>query len=573
MVREIKQGSESSATTAKIGTASLGPGKRSLVTTELDAPNGGAPVQALAGPGPKPLQPDQVQAVANRGIAGPAGALPHLDTIQRLFGRHDVSGVKAHVGGEAAEATKTMGAEAYASGNNVAFAGAPGLHTAAHEAAHVVQQRAGVQLKGGVGAVGDPYEQHADQVADAVVRGESAERLLDAHAGGTGPRAEAVQRQAVPVDAGVAPPAAGVPVDPLDADPTKTPDADLGQAYVRAVSNGDTVRAQALDDEMDRRAGTGTGTAIPRGPQPITSGNGAVTSDVALSLLDNMADGKPPFKPSEGIGGCSWFTTEGNPYTSVSADKDVTVQVEIAKGSSPLIFQEADLIKIFDDLIAPTRELAETEYRARFNIPQETPLSNRALKRINRTFDRFVEKQMWKRVGETVASSSQKVGEVIFPAGGRFSETAGKFAVVADASKISLKGGTAPLVDALAKGGITAEPVVVQAAEKLASKMRWAGRVRGVFRYGGKILVVVAIAADLVRIYRAHDHLKATVTSVGGWTGATAAGAAFAAWWTPADAAGPWAWAAHGVGTLGSGAIGYWFGSEVTRHIYELVAE
>jgi hypothetical protein len=200
-------------------------------------------------------------------------------------------------------------------------------------------------------------------------------------------------------------------------------------------------------------------------------------------------------------------------------------------------------------------------------------LSKTAVKTIHRTLDRFVEKQMWKRVGESVASSSQKVGEVILPAGGRFSETAGKFAVVADASKISLKGGTAPLVDALAKGGVTAEPVVVQAAETLASKMRWAGRVRGVFRYGGKILVVVAIAADLVRIYRAHDHLKATITSVGGWTGATAAGAAFAAWWTPADAAGPWAWAAHGVGTLGSGAIGYWFGSEVTRHIYELVAE
>jgi hypothetical protein len=39
----------------------------------------------------------------------------------------------------------------YATGNHVAFKGAPNLHTAAHEAAHVVQQRGGVQLKGGVG--------------------------------------------------------------------------------------------------------------------------------------------------------------------------------------------------------------------------------------------------------------------------------------------------------------------------------------------------------------------------------------------------------------------------------------
>jgi hypothetical protein len=59
-----------------------------------------------------------------------------------------------------------MGAEAFTSGNHVAFAGTPSLHTAAHEAAHVVQQRAGIHLKGGVGQVGDEYEKHADAVAD-----------------------------------------------------------------------------------------------------------------------------------------------------------------------------------------------------------------------------------------------------------------------------------------------------------------------------------------------------------------------------------------------------------------------
>jgi hypothetical protein len=47
----------------------------------------------------------------------------------------------------------------------------------------------------------------------------------------------------------------------------------------------------------------------------------------------------------------------------------------------------------------------------------------------------------------------------------------------------------------------------------------------------------------------------------------------FVAYWTPADAAGPWAWAAHGVGTLIAGGVGYWLGSKVTRHIYELVVE
>ena len=75
-----------------------------------------------------------------------------------------------------------MGARAYAAGNRVAFASAPDLHLAAHEVAHVVQQRGGVQLSGGVGAAGDIYERHADAVADRVVRGESAEALLDQHA-------------------------------------------------------------------------------------------------------------------------------------------------------------------------------------------------------------------------------------------------------------------------------------------------------------------------------------------------------------------------------------------------------
>ena len=60
------------------------------------------------------------------------------------------------------------------------FAGTPDLRTTAHEAAHVVQQRKGVSLTGGVGQVGDHYERQADAAADAVVRGDSAEELLGA---------------------------------------------------------------------------------------------------------------------------------------------------------------------------------------------------------------------------------------------------------------------------------------------------------------------------------------------------------------------------------------------------------
>ena len=129
---------------------------------------------------------DGVHAAAQQGISGSATALPHLGQIQQAFGRHDVGAVQAHTDGAAQAGSAAMGAKAYATGHHVAFGGTPDLHTAAHEAAHVVQQRGGVSLSGGVGKGGDRYEKHADAVADAVVSGKSAEPLLDTMAGGGG---------------------------------------------------------------------------------------------------------------------------------------------------------------------------------------------------------------------------------------------------------------------------------------------------------------------------------------------------------------------------------------------------
>ena len=149
------------------------------------------------------LDAEGVHAAAGAGIAGGGERLPFLDVIQQSFGAHDVGGVEAHVGGAAADASAAMGASAYATGNHVAFAGSPDLHTTAHEAAHVVQQRAGVQLMGGVGESGDAYERHADAVADQVVRGESAEGLLGEMAGGGAGgsvQQKAVQKIGVPLD-------------------------------------------------------------------------------------------------------------------------------------------------------------------------------------------------------------------------------------------------------------------------------------------------------------------------------------------------------------------------------------
>jgi hypothetical protein len=128
----------------------------------------------------------EVHEAAAAGLGGGGGRLPHLDAIQASFGGHEVGGVSAHVGGQARGANEALGSSAYTQGEHTAFGSSPDLHTAAHEAAHVVQQRAGLSLPGGVGQQGDSHERHADQVADTVVQGKSAEGLLDRYAGSGG---------------------------------------------------------------------------------------------------------------------------------------------------------------------------------------------------------------------------------------------------------------------------------------------------------------------------------------------------------------------------------------------------
>lgn len=162
---------------------------------ESSQPSSGQAPQRLARqPGSSVLSAAEAAAIAGRGLDGAAGALPFADRIASAFGRHDVSGVRVAVGGAAADASASLGAHAYAMGDAIAFEASPDLRTVAHEAAHVVQQRHGVQVRDGIGQPGDQYERHADAVADLVVRGESAEQVLDAMTGGGAAHEPAVQR-------------------------------------------------------------------------------------------------------------------------------------------------------------------------------------------------------------------------------------------------------------------------------------------------------------------------------------------------------------------------------------------
>ena len=159
------------------------PGKRTLVQARQ--------VPGRSGPA---LGADATHGAAADGVAGTGTDYPHRAIIEGALGVP--LSARAHVDGAAQDACADLGAAAYATGDDVAFATAsPDLHTATHEAVHTLQQAGGVQLAGGVGATGDPYERQADAVADAVVAGQPAAPHLGDLFGLGGGRAPAVQRK------------------------------------------------------------------------------------------------------------------------------------------------------------------------------------------------------------------------------------------------------------------------------------------------------------------------------------------------------------------------------------------
>jgi hypothetical protein len=154
------------------------------------------PALQLRAAGPRASAVRPPDAVATSGLSGSARVLPYFDRIQQSFGpRHDLSSVRAYVGGSASAAAGKLGALAFTLGDQVAFRGPPDLFTAAHEAAHVVQQR-GIANHGQAG--GDASEREADRVAHRVVQGGSSEDLLGQSA--PGQRVASVQMRRLPAD-------------------------------------------------------------------------------------------------------------------------------------------------------------------------------------------------------------------------------------------------------------------------------------------------------------------------------------------------------------------------------------
>ncbi len=95
----------------------------------------------------------------------------------------DLSSVRVHTGADSASAADAVGAQAYATGNDIHFAPGKyqpddpfGVHLLAHEVAHTVQQSGGRaparQHKLEISDPGDAHELEADRAADAMVTGQ-----------------------------------------------------------------------------------------------------------------------------------------------------------------------------------------------------------------------------------------------------------------------------------------------------------------------------------------------------------------------------------------------------------------
>lgn len=119
----------------------------------------------------------QTLEIASSGFGEPGKPLPPL--LQRAFGPYDLSSVQVHQGPKAQQAAKALQATAYTRGEHIVVGDSPSLHTLAHEAAHVVQQRnpqAG--LGQGLSEPGQSSELHADAVASRVLQGGQVTDLL-----------------------------------------------------------------------------------------------------------------------------------------------------------------------------------------------------------------------------------------------------------------------------------------------------------------------------------------------------------------------------------------------------------
>lgn len=165
----------------------------------------GYPVQAKADPLPERQAGGGIAMAKTLATRTPGGRLlpaAERSYYETRFGA-DLGTVRLHTDAAAADLSARLRARAFTAGPDVYFAAdayrpdsPEGRFLIAHELTHVLQQRKGVQVEGGMGRVGDAHERQADAVAARVARGSHAGEAGLAGAAAPAPASPVVQRYA-----------------------------------------------------------------------------------------------------------------------------------------------------------------------------------------------------------------------------------------------------------------------------------------------------------------------------------------------------------------------------------------
>jgi len=115
----------------------------------------------------------------DEGNTGSNSDFPFHEQIQSSFGVHQISREEVVSGGEASEHAQRLGAKGFVKGGRAFLPKDADLEVAAHEAVHIVQQRALGASEKTIAQDDDLVEQQADSIARKVSRGENVEADLD----------------------------------------------------------------------------------------------------------------------------------------------------------------------------------------------------------------------------------------------------------------------------------------------------------------------------------------------------------------------------------------------------------
>ena len=328
-----------------------------------------------------------------------------------------------------------------------------------------------------------------------------------------------------------------------------------------------------IPSETGQVGAANLGAVLPKFSNVIDGTHGT-SANAALGILEELSAGRPPFRTELGErGAVQWFVTEGNPKTGVGqADVTLPVEVDVPRGANVLEFNDASLRSIYDELLPDATNLATEQFAN--NNPNKQINSKGSQRKIAHNARAIAEGRMWIEVGNRVAASEDGIGRVVQTANSLFSEgQPGNFMLTSNPEVVRVKGGAATLLNVIESKGIRAEPAVVEAAEQAANSGKINGRVRGVFRVAGRVLVVAGAAADGYRIYQADDRIRETVIVGGGWAGAGAAIGTYNVATGATNAAGPVAWGINLVGNIGAGVAGYYAGEKIAEYVYDLVVD